>query len=116
MKLPGIRRVVRAVSLPLFVLAASLAPTAPVLAQTNTSQTSPAPVEQGKFILHKFEQPIGEETYEVSKDGDSLNVKNGFQVYRPRIARSDDRFFSRRGGFDAGIIRNQRQEFAQHDN
>jgi imidazolonepropionase-like amidohydrolase len=40
---------------------------------------SPATVEQGKFILHKFEQPIGEETYQITHDGDSLNVKVDFK-------------------------------------
>src|SRR5579863_6574368 len=40
---------------------------------------SPATVEQGKFILHKFEQPIGEETYQIIRDGDSLNVKVDFK-------------------------------------
>jgi imidazolonepropionase-like amidohydrolase len=40
---------------------------------------SPAPVEQGKFILHKFEQPIGEETYQITRDGDALNAKVDFK-------------------------------------
>src|SRR5271156_3275745 len=40
---------------------------------------SPAPVEQGKFILHKFEQPIGEETYQITRDGDSLSAKIDFK-------------------------------------
>ena len=40
---------------------------------------APATVEQGKFILHKFEQPIGEETYQITRDGDSLNVKIDFK-------------------------------------
>jgi imidazolonepropionase-like amidohydrolase len=35
-------------------------------------------VEQGKFRLHKFEQPIGEETYEITSDGQSLSVKIDF--------------------------------------
>ena len=40
---------------------------------------SPAAVEQGKFILHKFEQPIGEETYQITRDGDALNAKIDFK-------------------------------------
>lgn len=36
-------------------------------------------VEQGKFDLHKFEQPIGQETYEVTRDGESLAVKMDFK-------------------------------------
>ena len=35
-------------------------------------------VEQGKFTLHKFEQAIGEETYEIRRDGDSLAVQMDF--------------------------------------
>src|SRR5271154_6359810 len=40
---------------------------------------SSAPVEQGKFILHKFEQPIGEETYQITRDGDVLSAKIDFK-------------------------------------
>ena len=40
---------------------------------------SASPVEHGKFILHKFEQPIGEETYQITRDGDVLNVKIDFK-------------------------------------
>jgi imidazolonepropionase-like amidohydrolase len=36
-------------------------------------------VEQGKFTLHKFEQAIGEETYEIRRDGDALAVKMDFK-------------------------------------
>jgi imidazolonepropionase-like amidohydrolase len=36
-------------------------------------------IEQGRFRLHKFEQPIGEETYQVTRDGDSLTVKVDFK-------------------------------------
>jgi hypothetical protein len=36
-------------------------------------------VEQGKFTLHKFEQAIGEETYEIRRDGDSLATKVDFK-------------------------------------
>jgi imidazolonepropionase-like amidohydrolase len=41
---------------------------------------TPAPTgEQGKFILHKFEQPIGEETYQIINDGNSLTAKIEFK-------------------------------------
>lgn len=43
------------------------------------AQDKPSAVEQGKFRLHKFEQPIGEETYEVTRDGDSLAVAIKFK-------------------------------------
>jgi imidazolonepropionase-like amidohydrolase len=36
-------------------------------------------VEEGKFRLHKFEQPIGEESYAITRDGDSLVVKIDFK-------------------------------------
>jgi imidazolonepropionase-like amidohydrolase len=36
-------------------------------------------VEQGKFTLHKFEQVLGEETYTISRDGESLAVKVDFK-------------------------------------
>ncbi len=36
-------------------------------------------VERGKFTLHKFEQPIGQETYEIRRDGDSLAAKVDFK-------------------------------------
>src|SRR5260370_1623779 len=37
-------------------------------------------VEQGKFTLHKFEQPIGQETYEITRDGESLSVQIDFKL------------------------------------
>ena len=48
------------------------------LAQQPSTDAS-AVVEQGKFTLHKFEQAIGEETYEIRRDGDSLAVKVDFK-------------------------------------
>jgi imidazolonepropionase-like amidohydrolase len=55
------------------------------LAQTQNAASPPLlqqkapPLEQGRFVLHKFEQAIGQETYEVSQDGDSLFVKMDFK-------------------------------------
>jgi imidazolonepropionase-like amidohydrolase len=40
---------------------------------------TPPPIESGKFRLHKFEQPIGEETYSVTRDGDSLVINSNFE-------------------------------------
>lgn len=42
-------------------------------------ESSPAILEQGKFTLHKFEQAIGEETYEIRRDGDSIAAKIDFK-------------------------------------
>ncbi len=36
-------------------------------------------IEEGKFRLHKFEQPIGEETYRITRAGDSLLVTIDFK-------------------------------------
>jgi imidazolonepropionase-like amidohydrolase len=36
-------------------------------------------IEQGKFTLHKIEQPIGEETYEIHRDGDILTAQITFK-------------------------------------
>ncbi|MGA3024330.1 MAG: amidohydrolase family protein [Bryobacteraceae bacterium] len=38
-----------------------------------------ATVESGTFRLHKFEQAIGEEKYEVARDGDTLTLTSNFQ-------------------------------------
>jgi imidazolonepropionase-like amidohydrolase len=59
---------------------AVLAAISPAVAapQQSTADAS-AIVEQGKFTLHKFEQPIGEETYEIRRDGGSLAVKMDFK-------------------------------------
>ena len=34
--------------------------------------------ESGKFRLHKFEQPIGEESYTITHDGNTLTLKSDF--------------------------------------
>jgi len=43
-----------------------------MLAQTTSAN------ETGKFTLHKFEQPIGEETYTIAHEGGSLTLKTDF--------------------------------------
>ncbi len=49
--------------------------TSPQASSTQSAQV----IEQGKFTLHKFEQPIGQETYTISRDGESLAVKMDFK-------------------------------------
>ncbi len=49
-----------------------------VFALQTSAQTSSI-VESGKFRLHKFQQEIGEETYEITQTGDSLLVKSNFK-------------------------------------
>jgi imidazolonepropionase-like amidohydrolase len=46
---------------------------------TAQAQKDPPVAEEGKFRLHKFAQPIGEETYHITRDGDSLAVKMDFK-------------------------------------
>ena len=47
-------------------------PLAALSAQTNPS------TETGRFRLHKFEQPIGEETYTLAREGDTLTLESDF--------------------------------------
>ena len=49
-----------------------------VLAVSQLFAQQPAP-EKGLFQLHKFEQPIGEESYEITRTGDSISVKIDFK-------------------------------------
>ena len=63
-----------------FVVFASPLWTAPSSSAAQTAGgTDSSIVEQGKFTLHKFEQAIGQETYEIRRDGDSLAVKMDFK-------------------------------------
>ena len=50
---------------------------APAAAQQ--SQSPDGLIEQGKFTLHKFEQAIGQETYEIRRDGNSVVAKMDFK-------------------------------------
>jgi len=43
------------------------------------AQTNPPARESGKFRLHKFEQPIGQETYTITPDGSTLTLKSEFE-------------------------------------
>ncbi|MEN3332924.1 MAG: hypothetical protein V7641_2289 [Blastocatellia bacterium] len=45
----------------------------------SQAQTSAPPIETGKFRLHKFQQAIGEESYEITRDGDALLMKSEFK-------------------------------------
>ena len=59
------------------IVGALLCTTANLIAFAQESQ--PAIVEQGKFTLHKFEQPIGEETYQIQRENDSLVARIDFK-------------------------------------
>jgi imidazolonepropionase-like amidohydrolase len=45
----------------------------------ETGSAGGAAGEQGRFILHKFGQPIGEESYEITRDGKSVAVRIDFK-------------------------------------
>ena len=48
-------------------------------ASAQSAPQSTSAIEHGKFTLHKFEQPIGQETYDISRDGNALSVKMDFK-------------------------------------
>jgi imidazolonepropionase-like amidohydrolase len=50
-----------------------------LVASASVRAQTPQPIERGKFRLHKFEQPIGEETYTIVRDGDGLVVNSSFE-------------------------------------
>jgi imidazolonepropionase-like amidohydrolase len=67
----------------LFRLAAPFAIALAAMAPAQATDTAPAPVQapvqQGTFKLHKFEQPIGEETWTLARDGDDLVLESKFK-------------------------------------
>jgi len=50
-----------------------------VLASFAAAQTSAPQTEQGKFLLHKFAQRIGEETYTVAPAADGVTLTSNFK-------------------------------------
>ena len=53
----------------------------PSVAPASAEAPSPVPApasETGKFRLHKFEQPIGEETYTITREAGTLTLKTDF--------------------------------------
>jgi hypothetical protein len=65
----------------LIALSAAWAPRAALGVQQDAKPAAPSGdvIEEGKFRLHKFEAPIGEETYQITLDGDALAVKIDFK-------------------------------------
>src|SRR5262245_26948769 len=49
------------------------------LAAQDAPAPAPAVVQQGKYVLHKFEQPIGEETWTLARDGDGFVLSSKFK-------------------------------------
>jgi imidazolonepropionase-like amidohydrolase len=62
---------------PLFL--AGLVSGPPVTVAQQDAGGDPSIIEQGRFTLHKFEQPIGEETYQIKRDGDAVVVAANFK-------------------------------------
>ena len=62
---------------PRFVLAAILLSLA-VSSVGLSAQTAASGNETGQFRLHKFEQPIGEESYSITREGNTLTLKSDF--------------------------------------
>jgi imidazolonepropionase-like amidohydrolase len=61
------------------IFGCALIATALVASAQQPAATDSATVERGKFTLHKFEQAIGEENYEIRQDGDSVTAKMDFK-------------------------------------
>jgi imidazolonepropionase-like amidohydrolase len=57
----------------------SFAPSASLGRDLQTAPKAGSTIEQGKFALHKMEQPIGEETYTISQDNGSLATTINFK-------------------------------------
>jgi len=74
----NMRRLIQIFLLVSTILGLAVIPAATAPQQPASADAS-AVIEQGKFTLHKFEQAIGEETYEIRRDGDSLAVKMDFK-------------------------------------
>jgi imidazolonepropionase-like amidohydrolase len=60
-------------------LAFAFSSTLPASGQSSAQTTQPEAVEHGKFILHKFEQALGEETFDTTRDAQSLVTKVSFK-------------------------------------
>jgi imidazolonepropionase-like amidohydrolase len=75
---PRLRRNVVPAALLTLLLLISSAFAANAQAQ-NQANASSSPLESGKFRLHKLELPIGEESYEIVRDGDSLVTRSSFE-------------------------------------
>jgi imidazolonepropionase-like amidohydrolase len=74
----GQRMFHRALEVICIVLALS-APVPTVAFPPQEEQVAGGAVERGTFRLHKMEQPIGEETYEITREGQSVVVKMDFK-------------------------------------
>lgn len=61
------------------ILLLSLLAFSAALAQSQPSARSAQAIESGKFRLHKFEQAIGEESYEITRENDSLVLRSTFE-------------------------------------
>lgn len=49
------------------------------IAQNGLAATSSQPIERGTFRLHRRELPVGEERYEVTREGEALVIRSTFE-------------------------------------
>jgi hypothetical protein len=70
---------VAAIALILIALATAFSFEPLTRARSPQATNAPAVVEHGKFMLHKMEQPLGEETFETTRS--SLHADQ-LQIYR----------------------------------
>ncbi len=76
---PNMQRLTRTFLFSIFFGILSQAASQSFAAAQQSPDTGTAVVEQGKFTLHKFEQAIGEETYEIRRQGEAVGVKMDFK-------------------------------------
>jgi imidazolonepropionase-like amidohydrolase len=79
MEHPSVQRIFRGVLAAGCALAALSIPVLAAGLPQQASQVAPRIIERGTFRLHKMEQPIGEETYEIAREGQSVIVKMEFK-------------------------------------
>ena len=79
MEHPTVQKISRAVMTAGCALAALSMPALAAALPPQEAQAAPGVVERGTFRLHKMEQPIGEEIYEITRDGNSVIVKMEFK-------------------------------------
>src|SRR4029077_13834695 len=79
MEHPSVQRIFLGVFAVGCVVAALSIPLLAAARPQQEAQIAPGVVERGTFRLHKMEQPIGEETYEIARENQSITVKMDFK-------------------------------------
>ena len=79
MEHPSVQRIFLGVFAVGCVVAALSIPLLAAARPQQEAQIAPGVLERGTFRLHKMEQPIGEETYEIARENQSITVKMEFK-------------------------------------